>query len=345
MPLVSWFTQPQPPPPTDPKNFSSYYMYDTDTKKFCRIRLELGRDGSNSHTNTETNVAYKPNRAVGFSADRLPSAGKGGKWTVNDSFELSCNGKSLQGPPPNANDRIYDATVVTSPSGAKTLTGFHSGNPVTKDPKLPPGIQEDHLTLLAQDAIITGNPFRTLTGNNATEDQLAKAIQDQVVRVLGKQNFSEVNDDLIKAKLLEQAKSIAGNASSDSVAVTKKALAEAKDAESVITEQITEGETVPNEKLETAVSDLGEAITNAQDAISGDDVEKALVQIEIAQQTVTTAIQEGSGVQNDVVTSQLDSAEQSLNQAREQATNVQEVQDQYKNLTGAENIDDYMSSL
>lgn len=345
MPLVKWYTQPLPAPPTEPKNFSSYYLYDTDTHKLVRIRLELGRS-TNSPTNGETNIGYNADRAVGFSKASLTSPSKGGKWSVNDKFELSYNGTPLAGPPPEPGFRDYDVTIVTSSTGVKSFSGFHPGNATTNDPKLPPGIAEDHLTLLAQDAMIKApSSFISLSKSNASIDELATAIKDQVVRVLGAKDFSEVNEGSIKTKLVEQAKTIAGTASSDSVKATEKVLVSAEKAESVITAEITDGQTVPTEKLETAVTDLVQATTDAQSSIGGEKVEQALVQIDSAQQAVTTAIKESSTVKDPTVTSQLDDAEQSLNVAKVQATEVEEVQAQYKGQTGADSVEQYDDSL
>ncbi|MDP4265723.1 MAG: hypothetical protein Q8941_24605, partial [Bacteroidota bacterium] len=58
MSLKTWATQPKRP-------FDSFYYYDTDTLSFVRIRLELGRSGSNP----DPGVFAKKKRYVGFVDD------------------------------------------------------------------------------------------------------------------------------------------------------------------------------------------------------------------------------------------------------------------------------------
>lgn len=346
MPLVSWFTQPQSSAPSEKGRFSSYYLYDTETNKFCRIRLALGRNNSKSSTDNETNIGYHPDRAVGFapSSDRLPSPGKGVNWSVNDKFELCYNDKPLQGPPPPPGYRTYDGTVAISGSGAKTLSDFHPGSVVTADPKLPPGIEPKYLALLANNAIASETEYVKLTASNATDVQLANAIRDQVVSVLKVNDFGAVTDQLILNKLTEQVKSICGDATIPARGGLNEALDEAANANALISKQIQSG-TVPNEQLEAACGELQSALTSADSASRAGNVQELLAQINKAQQAVRTALSTiGDGQQQDTVT-QLGNASQSLSQAEQGARDWQTVETEYKPLTEASTVDDYMKVL
>jgi len=192
--LVSWFSQP-------PAGLSSYYLYNTGTRQLCRIRLELGRASASDNS---TVISYDGGTVVGFRESGLPGPEEGGKWSVDGEYRLCFGGEPLAGPPPkNADDGIYDAA-----DNPGSVTILHSGNPVTKNPTLPAGIEPRHLAPLAQRAMLDKKDV-TLTVSTATRDELAGAIKAQVAEVLGVGNFGQVTDNLIHAKLTGQARDIA----------------------------------------------------------------------------------------------------------------------------------------
>lgn len=339
MPLVTWFSQPQPPPPENPKNFSFYYMYETGTKQFCRIRLELDRNIPDAPTDNQTIISYDPNRVVGFAENGLPSPSENGKWSVNRELQLCYEGKPLEGPPPKSGVGIYDAQYA----GVRSVTGFHVGNPVTTDPKLPPGIAAKHLALLAQEAMLDRTEL-TLTAGTATPQELAKAIQDRVVTILEVKNFDQVNDDLIKAKLIDQAEQMSLGVGTSARKDVTDALKAVQTLSSEINEQLTSG-TTPNAEFETAFSEMRLAVGNAAIASTsgGGNVKEALNQITKAQQALETALK-NVGTGESAVT-QLTDAEESLSQAAVGARNWQSAETGYEPLTTADSVDRYMSTL
>jgi hypothetical protein len=342
MPLYSWFTQPGSSVPLEKNRFSSYYLYDTGTKKFCRIRLALGRDNPESSTENTTNIGYHSDHAVGFSAssNRLYSPGSGGSWSVNDKFELCYFDKPLQGPPPPSGYRTYNATVVP---GSTKPSDFHRGSVVTADPKLPPDIKPKYLALLANDAIVNKTEYLKLTDGGASDVELAKAIQGQVVSVLKVKSFDEVTDQLILNKLTEQIKSICGDATTSARGNLDKALEEVRSANTLISEQLQSG-TVPNKQLETACGDLQLALTGAETASSAGNVQDALAQVSKAQQAVRTALTSLGDGQESMATP-LGKASLSLSQAEQGARGWQAVETEYKPLAEAGTVDDYMKVL
>lgn len=333
MPLISWFTQP-------PGKNASFYQYDTGTRQFTRIRLELGRG---TLAKDSTFISYTPKRAVGFSKTTLKGAGnqqgKKSPWSVNDKGELLYNGKALPGPPPKPGDNIYDTSNPDS--------FVHPGNPVTDKPIMVSDIKPEHLAMLANESFITGKVMTTLTPGSASGADLTLALKGQVCDVLGHwkvEDWSHITDDMILSKLISQAKVISDNAAGTSVTSLKDALTAAKAATAQISEQITEGFT-PSPELQKAFQDLDSALATAQKASSAFDAGQALAGVTQAQQAVETALKNVDASTNKATADQLNSAKDALATAQQHATEWQATDADYKPLTGAENVDDYMKAL
>lgn len=320
--LIYWFTQPPVTPKTT--NFASYYQYDTVTRHFCRVRLELGRAGADGGG---TFASYQDTRYVGFPKTRLT----GGSFAIKNGT-LEYGGKPLPDKPTDG-ARVYDTTVPSQ--------FVHSGNPVTESPKLVPGIEPKHLALIANDAMVTKAKIN-LTAGNVTPEALSAKLKGEVCRVLGVQDFATITDQQILTKLKSQAEALGNKATSDSVSSLEKALAAAKQSSALIDEQISEDLFAPSPELEKAFSALDSALGSAESSVGQSDIPKALSEIAEAQQAVKTATVQVVDVQNEVVKSQLASAGQSLTEAGDQATAAQEVQKGVESVSKAGSVDDYM---
>lgn len=325
--ILSWFTQP-------PGAFASYYQYDTSTREFSRIRLELGRT-SQTRTN-DTFVSYKSGRAVGFSDQRLSTSDLG-RWSVDDDGQLCFDDVALPSDKPSAGDRVYD----TSDPGSFV----HRGNAVTDTPALPEGIAPKHLALLANDSMLTRKTI-ALTGGDAEASALSAKIKGEVCRVLEVEDFATVTDDMILAKLTEQVQIQRDYVTSDSVKSLDGALTEARSVSDVIIEQIDNGIIVPDEAFTKACASLQTAITKAQAATRDEiNLDQALAEIGSAQEAVTAAVKNIDTAKFEAVSKQLDMAKESLAQAQSHAEDWQMAEAEYEKLAEATTIDEYESEL
>jgi hypothetical protein len=323
--IISWFTQP-------PGSFASYYQYDTVTGEFSRTRLELGRTSSSS-TN-DTFVSYYPERYVGFSNKSYSTSNPSAHWSVNDKGQLCYDGNALPGKP-STGWGVYDSSDTSS--------FVHRGNPVTVKPELPTGIEAKHLTLLANDAFISGKKT-ILTDGSAKPAELVDALKTQVCRVLKVNDFNTITDDTILVKLTSQAKTISSLASHESVFNMDKALTAADDARYLISEQMDEGLLTPTNEFEDAFDSLESALENAQNA-SGESASQALTEIGKAQQALNTAINNIDANKYATVAKELNNASSSLDTAKQHANDWQQVDMEYEKLTAANTVDDYMEIM
>jgi hypothetical protein len=333
--LVSWFSQP-------PEGLSSYYLYNTRTRQLCRIRLELGRASTG---NNNTVISYDGGTVVGFGESGLLGPEQGGKWSVDGEYQLCFGGVPLAGPPPkNAGDGIYDA--ADDPGSVAIL---HSGNPVTKNPTLPAGIEPKHLAPLAQRAMLDKKDV-TLTGSAATRDELADAIKAQVAEVLGVGNFGQVTDNRIHAKLTEQARDIATGPARASLV---KMLDAARELINDISGALTEATIAPGP--EVPVSSMLAAVGNAVNLRA--TARETLDQITTAQQAVKAVAQVIGADASQEDPSQEDEAEEDLlitdtrllsttmSHAAEYAGNWQASETACAPLTETTNVGAYMTIL
>jgi hypothetical protein len=159
MAIITWFTQPK-------NSLASCYAYDNTTKKFVRIRLELGRTGDHN----ETKIMVKENRYIGFS-DQLFDTKTITKWSVV-SNKIQFGAIKLDNTPLEGM-YVYDFSL---PAGNQNPTFIHWGNVVTKTPKLPPGIDEDTMIRLATYYLSQPTGDTIMTGSTATPDELSQAL-------------------------------------------------------------------------------------------------------------------------------------------------------------------------
>ena len=141
MARISWFTQPN----TDRKDlhFASFYMYDTDSREFVRIRLDLRR-----HDGGKAKIICKRNRIV---------------LSMDDGM----NFQIIKNDAPTVGTKIYDFTI-----GHKTI---HHGNSVTGNEYLPDGITVNELTNVALQFIGREEDIE-LASEETTEEALSAAI-------------------------------------------------------------------------------------------------------------------------------------------------------------------------
>lgn len=324
--IIAWFTQPA-------NSFSSYYQYDLNTRKFSRIRLELGRGGDRS----ETFVSYKENRAVGFSGNRLNTRNLDA-WSVNEDGDLCYNDQLLiDRPVPNA--RTYDCTP-----GPDGITFVHVGNPVTQAPNLPAGIEAKHLALLANDAMLTGQTT-DLTPSTATAEELSTALKQRVCEVTGVQDFANVTDQIILDKLTEQAGLISAAASQPEVDNLDQALATAEDENRIINKQIENGQFTPTEAFENAFTTLQQAIQDAQGATAGNDLAAALESLTQAQTSLAQVLTQVDAASAELVRNQLEAAGRALETAQANAGRWEEINEIYEPLETAESVAEYEAEI
>ena len=149
--IISWFTDPSKGTFVEGSGkLSSYYQYDTQSKQFSRVRLELGRSSGSG----DTKAMYQETRYVAFSDQKINDSKN---WTVENG-ELKYKGNSLEQTPTNG-DYVYD---LTNPKSTP-----HYGNPVTDSPNLPEGIEIRHLSLIANESILSESDI-VFTGGDAT---------------------------------------------------------------------------------------------------------------------------------------------------------------------------------
>jgi hypothetical protein len=191
MGIVTWYTDPSEGTfKNGSGKFSSYYQYETVTRRFVRIRLDIERKslaGSNAKDAGGTEIIYREKRYVGFSSKKdLPTKNN---WTTSESGKLCYNGDELSindNSQPSKNLYVYDTSDVRNPT--------HKGNKVTLKANLPEGITENHLRLLANHAMITGKSVK-LTLANAEVDELIKSIFDNVQAIVDKKEPLSITSD------------------------------------------------------------------------------------------------------------------------------------------------------
>jgi hypothetical protein len=329
--LVSWFSQPPE------EGLSSYYLHNTGTRRLCRIRLELGRASAGDNS---TVVSYDGGAVVGFGENGLPGPKEGGKWSVDGEYRLCFDGRPLAGPPPkNAGDGIYDA--ADAPGRVAIL---HSGNPVTRDPTLPAGIEPKHLALLAQRAMLEKEDV-TLTGSAATGDELAGAIKAQVAEVLGVGNFGQVTDNLIHAKLTGQARDIAAGPARARLEIT---LGGAREVIDEISGALAGGTVKPGAEVavRSMVAAVGNAVTlqaTARETV--DQITTAQQAVKAVAQIIGADASQEDESEEDLLTQDTKLLSTAMSDAAKYAGNWQAEETDCAPLTETTNVDDYMTIL
>jgi len=163
--MKTWYTQPPEREGHEGKNFSSFYCYDEAKRILVRIRLELGRSSLTGKSN-DTQAFYNENRYVGFSKTSYEKNQRK-LFEVNTNNRIQYLDKELTDDP-TPQLRVYDLT-----KGSKN--GGHIGNEVIPEPYLPEGINNDHLTKLADICMNTREGIK-LTTSSASSNDLKNAI-------------------------------------------------------------------------------------------------------------------------------------------------------------------------
>lgn len=165
-----WFTAPKS------KGFSSYYVFNTVTKEFCRIRMELNRP-PHGYDDGSTRVFYRPYRVIGFSARKDLDTRNLWLWHVQKTGageRLLYQGNVLLDSEPSEREKyVYDSSNI--------MLSMHYGSPAIHSDKaiLPPGINLLHLQKLAHTAFKRKKDIY-LTSRYATPDQLASKILSEI---------------------------------------------------------------------------------------------------------------------------------------------------------------------
>lgn len=171
MPVITWTTRPRNP-------FDSFYYYNTGTRDFVRIRLELNRTGSNP----DPGVFSKLNRYVGFV---ISTAGMNFEeynyWSVNAQNQIVYNDGGNPITLSNIPAVGYKVIDFSLAQGATHPTFVHHGNAVVGPPyRLPRNtagqlVTEGMLRSIADEEL--GDAGTTGLGPyNETEQELGDAI-------------------------------------------------------------------------------------------------------------------------------------------------------------------------
>lgn len=325
--IIAWFTQPE-------NSFASYYQFDLKTRKFSRIRLELGR----TDKLPDTCVLSMESRAVGFSDSANIRTRYVNKWSVNEEGRLCYEGKALPTTP------LEKFTTFDGDPATVGTVQIHRGNPITKTPELPGNIQAKHLALIANDAMLSGETSN-LTGPNVEEAELVEILQQRVCEITGAASFEEVTDEIILGKLTEQAGLISAAASETAVDSLDQALATAADENRIINEQIENGLFTPTEAFENAFKGLGDAIINAQGATGNNNLNDALDNLALAQKSLETALTQVDAASAELVRNQLEATGQALETAQTSAAQWEEINEIYRPLETAESVAAYEAEI
>jgi hypothetical protein len=321
--IIAWYTQP-------PGKFSSYYQYDTVSRNFTRIRLELGR-AAKPTDDGGTFASFKDDRRVGFSDDRLSTSKPADHWSVNGSGRLCFDGKELSGVP-KPGSRVYDASNPDS--------FVHVGNPVTDTPALPPGIEPKHLALLANKAMIMKTKI-VLTTRDATSDDLVRSLQDQVLDIVGGGDFAAISDDTILGILKDQVRTIQARTVGPSRTSVQQALDAVEASSQKITEMLTDGSLTPNDGITAAVEGLSSAVANAKAQTGVAEIQQALAEVKTAQAAMESAIDAASADYRTSLEQQLRVTGESMAKAQQAAETWQQAESKYEKLVEADSFESY----
>lgn len=335
--IISWNTDPSKGTfaPGSTK-YSSYYQYDTVSHKFVRIRLELGRGGSDGG---DTGSFYRENRYVGFTTDNDLSTDIK-RWSVDDGqlrYELEKDEYLHLPTEPKTGATTYD----TSFGNVKNI---HRGNPVTSDPHFPEGIQNKHLGVLANEAIL-GEKGIVLTSSAASGAELSAVLKGQVAKVVGKP-FNEItNEDLLKT-LQRQVAQIKQNEILPSKENINSSLEEADGLIDSIKEQITDEGMVPTEEFSKSYSNFIEKYMNANAAVeSGIAVKSAMEEFQAAKNQLMNESKTIEAAYYNNLETQLNNTNTAIDAAVADAATWENIDLEYENLEKANSIEEYEAEI
>lgn len=338
--IITWYTDPSKGAFTEAGGkYSSYYQYDTTTKKFARIRLELGRGVSASGDTGKTGAFFKERRYVGFGDKAKVKTSQKEKWSVNEDGDLCFDGTPLQKTPED-NLRTFD----TSSTVFNEDTFIHRGNAVTSDAHFPEGIDVKHLSLIANDTIINQKSIK-LTESSASGKELSDALKERVSKIIDKP-FADITDDDLLAKLKEQVSTI----KEESIKSTKESLNDSLSEVDTLLEdiqsQITDNGLVPDEKFESAFKALGEQVSAAKTAAStGEGIQDAISKLSEAKTTLNEAAKDLSAKHFEALEEQMTNSDAAIKTALSDSQQWEEISAEYSEAESATSIEDYEKSI
>ncbi|GEM_PF-3716007 len=336
--IISWNTDPSKGTfaPGSTK-YSSYYQYDTVSHKFVRIRLELGRTESNG----ETMIIYDNDRAVGFSD--IDFIEEEQEYPDSDfSIDEATGEVLLRGVPLSQTPQPGYNVVDMSPGD----TVPHFGNSVSNsaDTHFPEGIQNKHLGVLANEAIL-GEKGIVLTSSAASGAELSAVLKGQVAKVVGKP-FNEItNEDLLKT-LQRQVAQIKQNEILPSKENINSSLEEADGLIDSIKEQITDEGMVPTEEFSKSYSNFIEKYMNANAAVeSGIAVKSAMEEFQAAKNQLMNESKTIEAAYYNNLETQLNNTNTAVDAAVADATTWENIDLEYENLEKANSIEEYEAEI
>lgn len=319
--------------------FSSYYQYDTVTRKFVRVRLELGRNPSSSGGDSGgTGAFFSEKRYVGFSNERLDTTSN--KWSIVDG-ELYFDGTKLATEPASGL-RTYDTSRTDFSTGSRAL---HTGNLVTDTPHYPDGIRASHLSLIANDAILNQESLRGITTSKASPATLSDALKAKVSAIVDKP-FIEITD----ADLLTCLKTQVAQIKAELVTPSKESLDSSLDTvDKLITDikiEITDKGLVPNEKFEAAFKDLAAKAEAAKTAAEdGKGIVDAIKEVSTAKAALNEAVTEIDAIHQESLREQMEASQEAIETAQTDSETWEGIDAEYESPEEATTLDEYEESI
>jgi hypothetical protein len=335
--VITWNTDPSKGDfDNNPGKFSSYYQYDTETRKMVRIRLELNRSSKSSAADSgSTKSMLNENRAVGFSSTRLTKD----KTLKASDFKVDDDKVLFRGEPMSQTPQ--DGYWVVDMSQGSSSP--HLGNMVTTSPNLPEGIQTKHLSLLANQAIIDGEGS-VFTAPDATADDLSKALKAKVTEIMGKP-FDEVTDADLLAKLTAQVTTIREQSTqADQDAVTDS-LQDVDPLIEQLNDAIENGLLTPNQDLTAAFDGLQAALVHVDNAMDTPARTAAIEDLQTAHDALVNAMYAQLAEQADEYEENLDQARSGIEAAQQASERMDAITAEYETTEQASSIEDYEKSM
>jgi len=335
--IITWFTDPSKGTfkPGD-GTFSSYYQYDTSTRSFVRIRLELGRTSGSGKTRS----MYSEERYVGFATDSDFRTSKKDRWSVDEEGQL-CYEKAPLKSTPMDGYRTYDvnARVITE------KTDVHKGSPVTQEAHLPEGIEVKHLSLLANDAIIQQKGVE-FTKSTASPEDVSEALKQRVCQILDKQPFDTIQDGDILNKLKSQVREIKATAVADTKAALEGSMKQVDDLVDAIKFQMEKEGMVPDEEFNKAFEELGENLKQAKGSIAtGTDVKQSIRQLSDASAKLSSKVELLEQKYASALESKVETSRSAVETAIKESGNWERIESEYSKSESADSIKEYEESI
>ncbi len=338
--IITWYTDPSKGNfAENPGKFSSYYQYDTTTNKLVRVRLELGRETSEYDTGATT-AFLDDQRYVGFST--VVYIEKEAEYPDEDFTIDAKSGLILvKGEALDVKPKIGD-NVVDMSSYSETP---HFGNSVSKNINLPEGIETKHLSLIANEAIIT-NKNIIISGRNASGVELSGNLKAKVCDIVGKEDFASISDEDILKALKSQVSEIKTRSIAPSKESIEGSLEEVEDVLKSIRTEIEEGRITPNESFTEAFSSFSDSVAKAKTALSESEGIKAATE-ELASEkakllsAAKTLVTEQQYQAEDIISK----SDKAIETAQSESETWEAISSEYEEVESAETIEDYEKSI